>query len=356
MAGAVRFTTPELASFEKDISSAADKSLALELEFFETISLETLALAEIISQQAAALAAIDVASAQANLAIAQNYTRPVVDSSLAFHIEGGRHPVVEAALRSGSETFFPNDCDLSDSQRIWLLTGPNMAGKSTFLRQNALIVIMAQAGFFVPAISAHIGMVDKVFSRVGAADDLARGRSTFMIEMVETATILNQSTSRSLVILDEIGRGTSTFDGLSIAWACLEYLHNISKCRGLFATHYHELTTLQETLPHLSCAKMEVREWKGDVIFLHSVPKGPLTDLTGFMWRNSRDFHPQLQIAPVIFCPCWKRESVQVLWLILPMTCPFLAPHPTYPNRLGLPKSKNIFEKSIRIASPHEKH
>jgi DNA mismatch repair protein MutS len=231
-------------------------------------------LAETISQQAAALAAIDVASAQANLAIEQNYTRPVVDSSLAFHIEGGRHPVVESALRSGSETFSPNDCDLSDSQRIWLLTGPNMAGKSTFLRQNALIVIMAQAGFYVPATSAHIGMVDKVFSRVGAADDLARGRSTFMIEMVETATILNQSTSRSLVILDEIGRGTSTFDGLSIAWACLEYLHNISKCRGLFATHYHELTTLQETLPHLSCAKMEVREWKGDVIFLHSVSKG----------------------------------------------------------------------------------
>ncbi len=274
MAGAVRFTTPELASFEKDISSAADKSLALELAFFETLSLETLALADIISQQAAALAAIDVASAQANLAIEQNYIRPVVDSSLAFHIEEGRHPVVESALRSGSEIFSPNDCDLSDVQRIWLLTGPNMAGKSTFLRQNALIVIMAQAGFFVPATSAHIGMVDKVFSRVGAADDLARGRSTFMIEMVETATILNQSTSRSLVILDEIGRGTSTFDGLSIAWACLEYLHNILKCRGLFATHYHELTTLQETLPHLSCARMEVREWKGDVIFLHSVSKG----------------------------------------------------------------------------------
>lgn len=274
MAGTVRFTTPELAELEKDIFSAADKALALEQEFFENLMTETLSLADSISLYAQTLAAIDVATAGANLASEQNYTRPQIDDSMSFSVVGGRHPVVETALQSQSEAFCPNDCDLSDGKRLWLITGPNMAGKSTFLRQNALIALMAQAGFFVPAHSAHIGIVDKIFSRVGAADDLARGRSTFMMEMVETATILNQSTLRSLVILDEIGRGTSTFDGLSIAWACLEYLHNVSKCRGLFATHYHELTSLKNTLPQLSCATMEVREWKGDVIFLHSIAQG----------------------------------------------------------------------------------
>jgi DNA mismatch repair protein MutS len=274
MANAVRFTTPELAELERNISSAAEKSLALEEQFFSELVEECRSLAEIISTQAQTLAALDVAAATADLAVDSDSVRPVVDTSLTFRIEGGRHPVVERALRQDAQSFTPNDCDLSPGQRLWLLTGPNMAGKSTFLRQNALIAIMAQAGLYVPAKSAHIGVVDKVFSRVGAADDLARGRSTFMMEMVETAAILNQATERSLVILDEIGRGTATFDGLSIAWACLEYLHGVNQCRGLFATHYHELTSLQDKLPALSCHTMQVREWNGDVIFLHSVAAG----------------------------------------------------------------------------------
>lgn len=274
MAGSVRFTTAELSALERDIFSAADKALALEQEIFDSLVTQTLALSDTIGLYARTLAALDISAAQANLAIEQNYTRPHLDESSSFSIVGGRHPVVEAALKTQSEPFCPNDCDLSDEKRLWLLTGPNMAGKSTFLRQNALIALMAQAGFFVPARSAHIGLIDKVFSRVGAADDLARGRSTFMMEMIETATILNQSTPRSLVILDEIGRGTSTFDGLSIAWACLEYLHGVSKCRGIFATHYHELTRLKNSLAHLFCTRMEVREWKGEVIFLHSVAEG----------------------------------------------------------------------------------
>lgn len=274
MASAVRFTTPALADLERDISSAAEKSLALELDLFARAVEDCRALAEIITLHAQTLSALDVAAAAAALAIEYDFTKPIVDDSLSFRIEGGRHPVVEQALRVDAQSFTPNNCDLSPAQRLWLLTGPNMAGKSTFLRQNALIVILAQAGLFVPAKEAHIGIVDKVFSRVGAADDLARGRSTFMMEMVETAAILHQATEKSLVILDEIGRGTATFDGLSIAWACLEYLHSVNACRGLFATHYHELTSLQGKLPHLSCNTMQVKEWEGDVIFLHSVGKG----------------------------------------------------------------------------------
>ncbi|MGA8399473.1 MAG: DNA mismatch repair protein MutS, partial [Stellaceae bacterium] len=193
-----------------------------------------------------------------------------------FAIHGGRHPTVEAAL-AGSGAFVANDCVLGvgeSDDRIWLVTGPNMAGKSTFLRQNALIAILAQMGSYVPAASATIGVVDRLFSRVGAADDLARGRSTFMVEMVETAAILNQAGPKSFVILDEIGRGTATFDGLSIAWACLEHLHEVNQCRALFATHYHELTTLAAKLPRLVCHTMRVKEWKGDVVFLHEVAPG----------------------------------------------------------------------------------
>jgi DNA mismatch repair protein MutS len=195
---------------------------------------------------------------------------------LQFEISGGRHPVVEEALKkSGERAFSANDSDLSeDHKRLWLLTGPNMAGKSTYLRQNALIAIMAQMGSYVPATAAHIGVLDRLYSRVGAADDLARGRSTFMVEMIETAAILNQATSRSLVILDEIGRGTATYDGLSIAWATLEHLHDVNQCRGLFATHYHELTSLAQTLKQLHCATMKVREWNGDIVFLHEVVAG----------------------------------------------------------------------------------
>jgi len=274
MANAVRFTTPELAELERDISSASEKSLGIEQELFKQMADETARLSENIGEHARALAALDVAVGLATLAVEQNYVRPQVDDSLSFHVESGRHPVVEQALHKTGADFVPNNCDLSAEQKLWLLTGPNMAGKSTFLRQNALITVMAQMGGFVPARTAQIGAVDKLFSRVGAADDLARGRSTFMVEMVETAAILNQATERSLVILDEIGRGTATFDGLSIAWACVEHLHEASKCRALFATHYHELTSLQGRLENLSSHSMKVKEWKGDIIFMHEVQEG----------------------------------------------------------------------------------
>ncbi len=275
MANAVRFTTPELAELERDIASANDKAIGIELELFRQMVDEVSRISEAIGQHARAVAALDVAASFAALAVDQNYIRPQIDDSLTFDIKGGRHPVVEQVLRKGSgNEFVPNDCDLSNQQRLWLLTGPNMAGKSTFLRQNALIVLLAQTGAYVPATSAHIGLVDRLFSRVGASDDLARGHSTFMVEMVETATILNQATERSLVILDEIGRGTATFDGLSIAWACVEYLHESNKCRSLFATHYHELTALQAKLPALSCHSMQVKEWKGEIVFLHAVGAG----------------------------------------------------------------------------------
>lgn len=274
MANAARFTTPELAELERDISSAAEKSVAMELEFFEKLRNEIAAQSANIGLYARTIAAMDLAAGLATLAVDMQYTRPKIDESMAFHIQGGRHPVVEAALRKQSEQFVPNNCALEKDEKLWLLTGPNMAGKSTFLRQNALIAILAQIGSFVPAENAHIGLVDRLFSRVGASDDLARGRSTFMVEMVETAAILNQATDRSLVILDEIGRGTATFDGLSIAWACVENLHEVNKCRGLFATHYHELTSLTAKLANLSSHSMEVKEWKGEIIFMHSVGEG----------------------------------------------------------------------------------
>ncbi|MBV8653874.1 MAG: DNA mismatch repair protein MutS [Alphaproteobacteria bacterium] len=275
MASAMRFTTVELGDIESKIASAADKALALELALFADLVGEVIARAAAIALAASALAALDVGTALAELAVAQRYARPVVDDSIAFAVTGGRHPVVEAALASaGSAGFMANDCDLRDGQRLWLLTGPNMAGKSTFLRQNALIAILAQIGSFVPADAAHVGIVDRLFSRVGAADDLARGRSTFMVEMVKTAAILNQAGRRALVILDEIGRGTATFDGLSLAWACVESLHDANCCRGLFATHYHELTALAAKLPDLACYTMRVKEWQGEVVFLHEVAPG----------------------------------------------------------------------------------
>ena len=277
LASAIRFTTGELAELDAKITRARDEALARELELFAELVSEVMACKEALSAAAAGLAAIDVSAALGELAAEDNYVRPVVDETNAFDIKGGRHPVVERALRAAGESaFVANDCALSegDASQLWLVTGPNMAGKSTFLRQNALIAILAQAGAFVPAASVHIGVVDRVFSRVGAADDLARGRSTFMVEMVETAAILNQATARSLVVLDEIGRGTSTFDGLSIAWAAVEHLHNGIKCRGLFATHYHELTALSGELERLVNMSMKVREWKGDVVFLHEVGAG----------------------------------------------------------------------------------
>ncbi len=274
MKDALRYSTVELGETERKISEAADRALKLELEIFEELLARIRSQAELISSAARALAALDVTAALAELAATQRYCRPVVDGGMEFTLVKGRHPVVEDAMKTGAERFIGNSCDLGEKQRLWLLTGPNMAGKSTFLRQNALVAIMAQIGSFVPAESAHIGIVDRLFSRVGASDDLARGRSTFMVEMVETAAILTQATPRSLVILDEIGRGTATFDGLSIAWAVVEHLHTRIRCRGLFATHYHELTHLEETLPSLALYTMKVKEWKGEVIFLHEVKPG----------------------------------------------------------------------------------
>jgi DNA mismatch repair protein MutS len=280
MAGAMRFTTVELSDLEDRISGAGERTLALELALFDELAGAVLAATDAIAASARALAAIDVTMALAELAAERRYCRPDVDDSTAFAIVQGRHPVVEAMLAASAEAgFVANDCDLGDAAeggtgRMWLLTGPNMAGKSTFLRQNALIALLAQAGSYVPAGAARIGVVDRLFSRVGAADDLARGRSTFMVEMVETAAILNLAGPRSLVILDEIGRGTATFDGLSIAWATIEQLHDVNRCRTLFATHFHELNSLAARLPQLSRHTMRVKEWQGDVVFMHEVADG----------------------------------------------------------------------------------
>ena len=286
MANAVRFTTVELSDLERRISEAGDRAIALELSLFAALREAVLATGDRIARVAQSVANLDVAAGLADLAIVHRYCRPTVDASTHFTLNGGRHPVVEAIMREGRQAaFVPNDCELSGTElasaaggtgggELWLLTGPNMAGKSTFLRQNALIAILAQIGSFVPADRAHIGVIDRLFSRVGASDDLARGRSTFMVEMVETAAILNQATAHSLVILDEIGRGTATFDGLSIAWATVEHLHERCRCRGLFATHYHELTVLADRLDRLSCHAMRVKEWQGDIVFLHEVIDG----------------------------------------------------------------------------------
>ena len=276
VASAMRFVTTELASLDQRIAAAAEKALALEQEIFQSLCARVTARRDLLSKIADAAAQLDAAAALAEVAERRRYVRPRVDGSTRFSVRGGRHPVVEAALQDqASGSFVANDCEISgEGKRLCLLTGPNMAGKSTYLRQNALIVILAQMGSFVPAAEAHFGAVDRLFSRVGAADDLARGRSTFMVEMVETAAILNQATERSFVILDEIGRGTATYDGLSIAWATLEHLHGVNKCRALFATHYHELTQLATKLPHLANATMKVKEWQDNIIFLHEVVAG----------------------------------------------------------------------------------
>jgi DNA mismatch repair protein MutS len=273
MSNAMRFTTRELSELEARIAAAHDKALAIELGIFDRLVAAVRERGETLHELADALAALDVAAALAHLATSRGYARPRVDGSLAFEISGGRHPVVELSVRAAGAPFVANGTDLTGGA-LWLVTGPNMGGKSTYLRQNALIAILAQAGSFVPAQSAHIGVVDRVFSRVGASDDIAHGRSTFMVEMVETAAILNRATQRSLVILDEIGRGTATFDGLSIAWAAAEALHDDAGCRALFATHFHEMTALAKTLPRVKNVTMAVREWEGEVVFLHEVVPG----------------------------------------------------------------------------------
>ena len=273
LASSLRYTTVELAELEKAIESAASQALLLELSLFEQLVEAVHAYHQPLLALAHALAGFDVAAGLAEVASQRGYTRPTLDHSLTLKLTQARHPVVEQSL--GSEnTFVANDTHFHDGQLLFLITGPNMAGKSTYLRQNALIVILAQMGSFVPAQAAHIGVVDRIFSRVGAADDLAAGQSTFMVEMVETATILHQATPRSLVILDEIGRGTATYDGLAIAWAVTEALYHHNKSRTLFATHYHELTRLAESLPNLACLTMRIHEDQGHIVFLHQVING----------------------------------------------------------------------------------
>jgi DNA mismatch repair protein MutS len=279
LANQTRFTTVELADLDARIAQAAERALAIEAEIFEAWREQARALASDIQAAAEALAALDVSAALAEWAEDEQAVRPDIDRSLSLHAEAARHPVVEAAVRRSGQPYTPNDCRLDgtgeSAARLAIVTGPNMAGKSTFLRQNALLAILAQAGSFVPARSLRLGVVDRLFSRVGAGDDLARGRSTFMAEMVETAAILTQATPRSLVILDEIGRGTATYDGLAIAWACAEALHDVNRCRALFATHYHELARLEGRLAHVGNLSLRAKEWNGDLVFLHEARPGP---------------------------------------------------------------------------------
>ena len=273
MANAARFTNPELSDLDRRISEAAERAQRREAVLFTDLTARILGEAAALRDAADALATLDVLQSCAQLAETGTWCRPSITEDAAFVVTAGRHPVVETALPPNAR-FQPNDCDLSPARRILLLTGPNMAGKSTFLRQNALLVILAQAGLPVPAASARIGVADRLFSRVGAADDLARGRSTFMTEMTETAAILNQAGPRSMVVVDEIGRGTATLDGLAIAWAVLEALHSQIRCRTLFATHFHELASLTQALPQMCPHAMQVREWKGEIVFLHEVAEG----------------------------------------------------------------------------------
>ncbi len=278
LANQMRFTTVELAELDAKIAQAGDRALAMEIEIFDDLRQRAVNLAEALQGKAEALAELDVTAALAEWAEEARCVRPAVDRSAVFAVEAGRHPVVEAAVTREGDPFTPNACHLDGagelSKRLMIVTGPNMAGKSTFLRQNALLAVLAQAGCFVPAASMRLGVVDRLFSRVGAGDDLSRGRSTFMTEMVETAAILTQATDRSLVVLDEIGRGTATYDGLAIAWACAEYLHDQARCRTLFATHYHELARLEGRLEHLGNLSMRAREWNGELVFLHEAGPG----------------------------------------------------------------------------------
>ncbi|SKB94374.1 DNA mismatch repair protein MutS [Sphingopyxis flava] len=275
LAGVVRFNSPDLHDAAGRVMQAGVHALAAEAAHLERLTEAAVARREDIAASCDVLARIDVAAALADHAMSHNWCRPHLADEPCLDVTGGRHPVVEAALAKSGERFVPNDVSLSSDDRLWLVTGPNMGGKSTFLRQNALIIVLAQAGAFVPAASARLGLVDRLFSRVGASDNLARGRSTFMVEMVETAAILAQATPQSFVILDEVGRGTSTYDGLALAWSVVEAVHEVNRCRCLFATHYHELTRLAERLNALSLHHVRAREWQGDLVLLHEVAAGP---------------------------------------------------------------------------------
>ena len=296
MAGAVRFNALAMHEEASRIAEAGGHALVAEEAHFEELVAAAVAARQAIAATAAALARIDVAAGQAERAAESGWCLPQIVDEPCLAIEGGRHPVVEAALAASAkgERFVANDCRLSPSDRLWLVGGPNMGGKSTFLRQNALIVLLAQAGGFVPATSATIGLVDRLFSRVGASDNLARGRSTFMVEMVETAAILSQATERSFVILDEVGRGTSTYDGLALAWAVVEAVHGTNRCRCLFATHYHELSRLAETCDALSLHHVRAREWKGELVLLHELAEGPADRSYGLAVARLAGVSPQV--------------------------------------------------------------
>ncbi len=293
LAGVVRFNTPALHEVAQKVAQAGAHALAAEAAHLEDLTARALAHREAIAATADALARIDVSAALAERAAEGGWTRPKLVEEPCFDVEGGRHPVVEAAVAKSGGRFVANDCRLSETSRLWLVTGPNMGGKSTFLRQNALIAVLAQAGSYVPASSATLGMIDRLFSRVGASDNLARGRSTFMVEMVETAAILAQATPRSFVILDEVGRGTSTYDGLAIAWAVVEAIHEDNRCRCLFATHYHELTRLAERCDALSLHHVRAREWKGELVLLHQLADGPADRSYGLAVARLAGMAPQ---------------------------------------------------------------
>jgi DNA mismatch repair protein MutS len=350
MAGAMRFSTAELGELESKIASAGDRAIQIELGIFAELASRVMQSASLLEMVANALAEIDVATALAERAAESNWVRPEIDESLSFEIEGGRHPVVEAAILHEGGPFVPNDCSLSppdkaDAGAIWLVTGPNMAGKSTFLRQNAILTILAQVGSFVPAKAARIGIVDRLFSRVGAADDLARGRSTFMVEMVETAAILHQATERSLVILDEIGRGTATFDGLSIAWATLEHLHEVNKCRGLFATHFHELTALAARLPRQVNATVRVKEWENEVIFLHEVMRGTADRSYGIQVAKLAGLpHSVIERARIVLAELESESRAKPLQGFddLPLFQNMKAPRASAPEDTGKPDALGV--------------
>lgn len=266
----VRYVTEELVSLQFKLENVADEWKILEEKLYQEIVREVLKFQEEITYAVKTLSLLDIYASFAIVALERKYVKPEICADPVLEIENGRHPILELCVKD----FTSNDCDLNDDSKICLLTGPNMAGKSTYLRQNALIAILAQIGCYVPAIKAKIGIVDRLFSRIGASDDIARGRSTFMVEMIETSTILNQATEKSFVILDEVGRGTSTYDGLSIAWAVVEHLRKVNKCRVLFATHYRELTALQNSIKSLKCKTLKVQEWNGDVVFYHKIVDG----------------------------------------------------------------------------------
>ncbi|HVZ09355.1 DNA mismatch repair protein MutS [Rhodopila sp.] len=353
MANGARFTAPELSELDQKIREAGEKAAAREKNVFAHLVHLVLQQADALAARAAALAFLDIAQSAARLAEGGNWTRPVVTPTDAFQIRGGRHPVVEAAL-SGQSAFVPNACDLSPDRRVMLLTGPNMAGKSTFLRQNALFVVLAQCGLPVPADHAEIGIVDRLFSRVGAADDLARGRSTFMVEMTETATILHQAGPRSMVVVDEIGRGTSTLDGLAIAWAVLEALHSAIRCRTIFATHFHELADLADQLPRLRPHTMRVKEWKDTVVFLHEVAEGSARRSWGVHVAELAGVPSQVVRRAAALMATFEKQGGAIGKSMSTQALPLFAsaPVPAAEEVINQPEETDLLRKALQDTEP----